>query len=356
MASAALLLVGCGKDPLNLGTAGSLTGPGQSVELVRRTPGGVTRFMARNVQYRFDPQMTMTLLDMNADVVLRDPNLPYVPANKTDYSILIHHAKVEKSMASLERLMNGYVFAGADTPLKDLKMKAVGDRLAMTGKMKQGPLWTPFEMEGVLEPTPEGRIKMTPKSIKALGLRVDGLMGLIGLEMSKLLKTKESKGVTVVGNSIFMDITKMYPPPTLIGRVVGVGIQNGMFVCEISDGQAQPWPKLTLPNVKATLAMWGGDVLINSTLNINAKIQMVDATPDDPMVFALDLYREQLEAGFIVGGRDGSLTAYVPDVLNMGAPMGRYTPTFPIPGLPKLQADAGYVQGMGGGGAEAAPN
>lgn len=328
-------LTGCGSNGLS-----GVTTPGSSdsVSLVRRGPGGTTRFLAKNVVYRLDKNVAMNLAEMNGDILLKDPTMPFVPANKNDYSIQVHYAKVTKDAASLEALMNTYVFNDNDSPLKDLKISFKGDRIVMGGKMKKG-VWVGFEMEGTLSPTPDGKILMTPKSVKSMGVPVDGLMKLIGLEMASLMKMKEEKGVSLQGNNIVMDPAKLYPPPTLIGHVSRVGIANNLLNLEMNDGKAQPWPDLPV-QTKACVAMWGGDVLINTNLVLNAKILELDGQPETPMVFALDFYREQLEAGFVVSTKKGEMITYLPDVNTYSPNMGRFTPpTFPIPGMQQFPSD-----------------
>lgn len=345
-AMALATLAGCGTAGLG---AVNPNGLNDTVELVRRGPGGTTRFLARNVVYRLDKNVTMNLEEMNADIVLKDPSLPYVPANKGDYSIAVHHAKVTKDAASLQALMNTYVFNNEESPLKDLKIGFKGDRIVMSGKMKKG-VWVGFEMEGTVAPSADGKIVMTPKVIKSMGVPVDGLMKLIGLEMSKLMKMQEEKGLSMAGNTIIMDPSKMYPPPALIGRVTKVGVANGLLSIEMNDGRAKAWPELPV-NPKACMVMWGGDVLINTNLVLNAKIVQLDATPDTPMVFAVDLYREQLEAGFTVSTKAGHMLTYLPDVNTFTSQMGRFTPpTFPIPGMINTPSDmngeAGAAEGQ----------
>jgi hypothetical protein len=341
LAGMALLssLAGCGKGfTPNTPRAGSST-----VDVVRRGPGGTTRFLAHNVLYRLDPSIALFLTDMNADVVLKDPTGPFVPANKTDYSLTIHHAIIDKDAASLAALMNNIVFADKDSPLRDVHISFKGDHIVMGGQMNKG-IWVGFEMEGTLDPTPEGLIRMTPVSVKSLGVRVDGLLALMGIEMQKLMKTKEEKGVIIRGNQILMDPARLYPPPTLNGKVTAVGVRAGKLHIEFDDGHAQPWPVLPVPNPRATMCMWGGDVLINAALNLNTKFEILDSTPDTPMVFALDRYREQLEAGFVVPTRDGAMIAYVPDITNFDTDMGRYAPpTYPIPGIHVPTPDAGLI-------------
>lgn len=340
LAAAALLattgLVGCGSAGLPNQTPDGIV---DRVELIRRGPGATPRFMAKNVVFRLDKDITMILEDMNADVLLKDPSMPYVPANKTEYSLQIHQAKVHKGAASLEALMNKHIFNTPDSPIKDCKLAFKGDKISMSGKMKKG-VWVGFEMEGTLEPTPDGKIMMTPTMVKSMGLRVDGLMNLIGLEMAKLLKMQEEKGLSIRGNQIIMDPSKMYPPPRLYGRVSSVHIANGQLHLEFNDGKAKPWPEVPVKGQRAMLLMWGGDILINKVLVLDAKMQILDATPDTPMVYALDFYRELLEAGYTVGTRDGHMITYEPDLNTWSPNLGRFAPpVYPIPGMPNMPSD-----------------
>ncbi|MEB3285396.1 MAG: hypothetical protein VKN33_08940 [Candidatus Sericytochromatia bacterium] len=338
---------GCGREMSNIAPVPGTGG----VDVVRRGPGGVTRFMARNLLYRLDRNVSMFLSEMNADILNKDPNAPFIPANKSDFRIVIHRAVVSKGAADLESLMNTYVFNDAESPIRDLRIAFKNGRLVMGGKMKKG-IWVGFEMEGDLEPTTDGKIRLIPRVIKSLGLRVDGLLNLIGLEMAKLLKMREEKGLVLNGNELVMDMSKLLPPPQLMGRVVGVSIQNNAMRIEMDDGKARPWPEdLPFPQARSTLLMWGGDVLINSVLNINAKMQVLDGSPQTPMVFALERYREQLEAGIVTPTRSGHLIAFVPDVLNYDGDMGRYAPPgLVVPGLREgpsdLRPGSGGVQGL----------
>lgn len=331
------------------GTTGLNARPGTSDQIQpaqRRGSGGITRFLAKNVTYRLDKNITMQLVELNADVVLKDPAGVFVPGNKNDYALQIHQAKVVKTPKDMEWLMNTYVFNDADSPLKDLRLKTNGTKLAMSGKMKKG-IWVGFDMEGDLSVTPDGKIRMHPTLVKSLGIRVDGLLSLIGLDMAKLLKTKEEKGVILDGNDILMEVGKLFPPPRMIGKVSHVEVRPNQVIIDMNDGMAQPFPTMPVPQAPSFLAMWGGDVLINKTLNLDAKMQILDASPATPQVFALDRYREALEGGYIVATKDNCLIAYQPDATGLDGFTRFAPPTFPIPGMISPPSDMGSTSRNG---------
>ena len=317
-----LMAIGCGKAPV--GSTVIPQDPPRS-SLKRLGTSGVTRFLARNIRYRVDRNITLTVHDLNADLLLKDTGQPFNPSNKLGYSVMQHYSSVDVDGESLSHLMNDYVLRDPESPLRAIDIVLSADQMRLSGQMKQG-LWVPFEMEGRIESTPEGQIRMTPTVIKSMGVRVDGLMNLFGIRIATLLQNMTDSGLTLKGNQILMDVGKMFPPPRLLGRVSVARVQNQLLHIEYNDGRAQPWPKLPIPDARSCIAMWGGDVVINNCITIDAKFQIMDMTPQTPMVYAADRYLDGLEAGFNIPTKDGHNISYVPDILDFDGKMPRYVP------------------------------
>jgi hypothetical protein len=53
---------------------------------------------------------------------------------------------------------------------------------------------TPFKVKAELLPTPDGRIRVRAKSIKAAGLPMKPLMNLLGIEMDDMVKIQGAAG------------------------------------------------------------------------------------------------------------------------------------------------------------------
>jgi hypothetical protein len=97
---------------------------------------------------------------------------------------------------SLARVLNSYVFARSDAPLKRITIQVDKARLKIKGKLHiKGDL--PFEMEGQLSPNSDGRIRVHAEYIKALHLPLKGLMDLFGANISPLIKTDKVRGISV---------------------------------------------------------------------------------------------------------------------------------------------------------------
>lgn len=333
MVAAIALLTGCGAAPISRPALG--TRPADAVQAQGRSTA--TRFMAANMCYRVDKQLRVFLDELDSDIIRKDGGKVFDPSDKGAFAIGIRHARARLEPAALEALLNGYVFGDKDAPLKDLRVAMKNGRLTLAGKLKKG-IWLGFEMEGEVSPTPEGRVRMVPQSIKSMGIRIDDLMKLVGLDLARLLKARQEKGVVIEGNEIVLDPAKMFPPPKLVGPVTAVKVAGGVLDLTFRDGAPRPLPAMP---VKAPnwIALWGGSVRVNAVVADDAKVQLVDAHPADPFFYALDFYRESLEGGFVVAAKEGHMVAYLPDANAWSPDFGRFMPALPVTGVKSPKSD-----------------
>jgi hypothetical protein len=282
------------------------------------------------------------LNDLDSDIAQHAAGA-FLPGDKTGYDINVRHVDASISAASLEALVGTYVFGDEGAPVKDVKVSVKGDRLVLAGKLKK-ILWVPFSCEGAVTPMPDGRIRFTPSNVTAAGVRVDGLMELVGLEIAKVFELRKDKGITIEGNDFVLDVAGMIPPPRMAGRVTAAAITNGGLALTLDSGTPRAPLALPVPSARNFLAIYGGTVRLGAATLADAKVQVCDADPTDPLTFALDRFGDAIEAGVIDLLRDGGTVAYIPDLRKYDQPMGRFTPpAWPIPGIP-AQAPAGTRQ------------
>lgn len=319
LALLAVLLAGCGQAPSTT-TGKQLPGQGDDDGAPR---GAITQFYTRNVVYRVDEDIVVGMPDLVADLQVKRPNHPLIPANKEDFVVNIHTGNLVIEDAAMTSIFNKYVFNYEGSPLSDLKIANKDGKIAMSGTMHKGiPL--PFSMEGTLAPNGAGQLILKPESVRSAGIPVKGIMDVLGLEMAKLINSRAA-GVKIDGNNIVIYPDKLLPPPAINGFVTGARVENGRVVMVFDDKVRRPYPDVPEASAKNYLLMWGGTVLINNHLILDAKLQQIDTTPQDPMKFYMPLYREQLAAGYVVADR-GYTIAYVPDVNGTTTDMPRYRP------------------------------
>ncbi len=329
MAVASFLLLatsfGCGKPP-------GATDPHPAKKVMQDPKGGVSQFHTRNMIYRVDEDIVVEMPNMNADIHVFEPNQPFIPANIDDFMVQIHQADLTIDEKSMANLMNKYVFSYPDSPLSNIEITATNGKIRQSARMKKFGLTLKCDLEGSLRPNGKGQLVLRPDVIKSNGIPVKGLFDLMGVELTKLINSNEERGVKIEGNDIILYPDRMLPPPTLRGFVTGAEVTQGKIKMIFDDGVRREMPSpLPEPTAKNFILMWGGNILINNNLALNAKFQMIDDTPDDPMYYYMPIYREQLEAGTTVATTQGEMIAYLGDVhgTRVEGPT-RYRPKLPL--------------------------
>jgi hypothetical protein len=201
------------------------------------------------------------------------------------------------------------VFGHGKRPIRDLKVRVEDGVLKQKG-VPDKKIDLPFSVEGSVEPTPDGKIRVHAKSIKSLGLPVKPLPRVLGVEMDDLLKVEPGHGLTVDENDVILDPEKMLPPPRLRGKVTAVRIEGHEVVQTFGSGAAQPLPGATAPN---RIYWRGGRLRFGKLTMTDTDLELVDQDPSDPFDFSVAGYNEMLVAGYSKNTPQGGLKTYLPD-------------------------------------------
>jgi hypothetical protein len=301
-------------------------------------PGGSPRVVMKNVRYRVGPKLAIDVPALDGLKVAMQPGAPVVMDDPTQWSMVINNGTFMLDSENIASLMNNYVFNYPDPPLKELTAFLSNGRMGMKGKMKKG-IDIPFEMEGTPKALPNGKIELVPDRIVAAGMPSQGLMKLIGLEMDKMVKVREGRGLAIEGNTIIMDPTKMLPPPAISGRVSNVTVapdpRDGQMKLQINFGggsQAVRDERLAAPNAPNYIHVFGGNVRMVNTYNTFTNLQIVDAEPSDLFDFYLAEYGVQMQAGAIILSPNGWTLSIQPDYTRRGTPVRPNLPANLLPG------------------------
>ena len=174
-------------------------------------------------------------------------------------------------------------------------------------------------MVGDLSLTPEGDLRLHPTSVKAVGIKVGGLMEFFGLRLEKLVNTDRARGVRIDGDDFILSPTQLLPPPAVDGRLGAVELtdQEIVQIFRPPDGRAA---KALAPPVKAENYMFfrGGVLRFGKLTMDDTDLLIVDANQRDPFDFWLDRYNDQLVAGSSRNTRDHGLIVQMPDWRTVG--------------------------------------
>jgi hypothetical protein len=276
-----------------------------------------TQVQMVNVNIHLDPELVLRIRHLDGQFLPTRKGQPPTFDDKLSYIVNIDSAEVGVSMASMTHAMNTYVFNEPDAPLKNLTLSAEGSEIKQTGTIKKG-VGIPFEMVGTMSATPEGKIRIHATKVKAAHLPVKGLMKLFGLDMAKLINTRNTRGVTVDDNDIILDPTLMLPPPKMRGHIIAVRIEGDEIIQTFGTQKRAFTPKFPHSNY---IAYRGGLLRFGKLTMTDADMRLIDADPTDPFDFFPDHYLQHLVAGYSKTTASGGLVVYMPDYNKIAKPL-----------------------------------
>ena len=280
-------------------------------------PGERSKVFIKNLFFRVEKNIAVNIEDLYGELEAKRPPDPILFDDVRSFYLHLHKGKIVITEPSIKVLMNEYVLNYPGCPLSDIDVKFTTGKMKITGKMKK-IITLSFEMEGMSVPTADGLIKFIPDSIKAAGIPAKGLMDFLGMEVAGMMNINENRGIKIDGNAMIMDCKKMFPPPTLIGKVVGVELQEGKKILYFDDGIKPPTPKLPDPTVQNYMYITGGTVKMMNEVHSNANLLMVDMDPSDLFDFYMKEYKRHLRAGYVKVMDDrGTLITPMPDYAKM---------------------------------------
>jgi hypothetical protein len=270
-----------------------------------------------NVNIHLDPVLILHIHHLSGQLLPTKNGQPPAFDDKLSYIVAIDSAEIGVSVASMSYAMNTYVFGARNAPLKNLTLSIQGNQIKQAGTLNKG-VGIPFEMTGTMSATVDGKIRIHPAQVKAAHLPVEGVMKVFGLDMAKLVNTRNTKGVSVEGNDVILDPAQMLPPPLMRGRITAIRIQGDEIIQTFGTGRKRQAGKPSGTNY-----MWyRGGVLRFGKLTMNdADMQLIDADPTDPFDFFPDHYQEQLVAGYSKTTASGGLLVYMPDYDKISKPL-----------------------------------
>jgi len=267
----------------------------------------VVQAQMHNVLFHFSPAAAAHIENLSGEIVPTGNNAMPVLDDKTSFEIRAKSARVSVSTAALAAIMNDYVFAKPNAPLKDLSIFIEGDHLHVKGKLhSKGDV--PFETIGALSPNGDGRIRIHSQKVKAFKIPVKGIMNLFGIDLANVLGSSKVEGIAVDKDDIILDMSKLLPPPHMQGKVTAVRIENNQIVTIFGTGETAP------PLEKGNYMAFQGNKLRFGKLTMDdADITVLDLDPSDPLDWFQDRYKDQLAAGYSKITPTFGLRAYVKD-------------------------------------------
>ncbi|MGB7467588.1 MAG: hypothetical protein WBW14_32180 [Candidatus Acidiferrum sp.] len=279
----------------------------------------------RNVMFHLTSKGAAHLETLSGELWPVGKNEMPVFDDKTSFEVRVSAGKVSISPEALAEIMNSYVFARSDAPLKDISISIDKDRLIIKGKLHTKGDIT-FGTAGRLSTTPDGHLRVHTERITALKIPVKGMMGLFGIELAKVVNTSKIDGMGADKDDLLMDLGRLLPPPHIKGKVTDVRIENNAIVTFFGTEAARS----AVPVVKDNyMSFTGNSVRFGKLIMENADLTVLDLDPRDPLDWNQDRYKDQLEAGYSKITSNFGLHAYAKDFAKLSRSPSALPPSVP---------------------------
>ncbi len=289
--------------PLTPATAPAATLP--AIEAAK--PAAGIKADMRNVLFHMTPIAAAHLVVLSGELWPTGKNSMVVFDDKNSFEVRVSTGTVSISPDALADIMNNYVFAKEDAPLKDLTVAIESGRLMIKGKLHtKGDI--SFATAGTLNVTPDGRIRVRTEKITAMKVPVKGMMGLFGIELAKLVNTSKIPGMDTDKNDILMDLGTLLPPPHIRGKLTAVRLDRNAIVTTFGDGGKSIGPP---KEAGSYMAFQDGSVRFGSMVMNPTDLTVLDVDEGATLEWNQDHYKEQLVAGYSKITPSFGLRAYV---------------------------------------------
>jgi len=262
----------------------------------------------RNVMFHLTDEAAAHVESLSGEMYPTGKNEMPVFDDKTSFEVHVINARISITPEAMASILNSQVFAGNDSPLKDLSITIDKDRLLIKGKLRT-KRDIPFETSAILTVTSDGRIRVSTEKLKALHVPVKGMMDKLGIELASLVSTSKIPGMVTDKNDVLMDLGVLLPPPHIKGKVSAVLIGDNSIVTIFGD---EARPGLAADPV-SYMRFQGNPVRLGKLTMENTDLTVLNLDSDNPIDWSQDHYRDQLVAGYSKITPNFGLRAYAKD-------------------------------------------
>jgi hypothetical protein len=247
----------------------------------------------RNVMYHYQENVAVHIRQLAGELMPAKGDFP-VFDDKQSFTLHIAAAEMAITAQAMANVLNQYVFARKDSPIKDVTLTIEQGRLKIKGKLhNKGDV--SFETESTLSVTSDGKIRLHAEKIRALHLPAKGFMDLFGIEIADLIKTGKVNGIKAEKDDLILDPEQALPPPHIVGRVAEVRLEGNNIVQVFGSPKTYKWAQVPAQNY---MAYRGNRLKFGKLTMEDTDMILIDPDPRDPFDFFLDRYKDQLMAGY----------------------------------------------------------
>ena len=273
-----------------------------------------------NVWFHIDETAYLDIRQMRGELASKEPGRPVNFDSKQSFVMKVDTARIGMRSASLDVLMNRYLFNFPGAPIRDLHITIEGKQLKQEGIVHK-VIDIPFIMWADVSAS-NGKIRLHPTKMDICGLNGLGLLKAVGMTMEKMIgrELPRDRGVTVEGNDLLLDPSKIIPSLDVELQLAGVGVEGDELMQQFDAGRKLAPLDPPHPEERNWMFYRGGTLRMGKLLMIDADMEVTDTDASDPFDFFIDHYNDQLIAGWERNMPDYGLYVFMRDYSDLGSP------------------------------------
>lgn len=228
----------------------------------------------------------------------------------TSYAVEVGHADVRVPASTMTVLMNRYVLPAAGTSIRHVEVSFGDGAIHLRGTLRKAGVPIGFKATARASATPAGEMRLQVVSMKAAGFVPKSLLDALGLTLAKVARPDNPGIFRIVGDTMFVPVASVFPPPKLLGRLRSVQVTPQALVAVLEGGGASPPP----PQRSACyISFRGGRVHFAKLTMTDTDLTMLPKTPAATLGFSPANYYRQLVAGYTLSTPGFGLVSHVTD-------------------------------------------
>jgi hypothetical protein len=268
----------------------------------------VTKVYIHNLLLRKGPNFKARIKWLRGQIKPTNRSINPSLDDPKSFSISIQSGVVGANLADLTAYLSANPITS--TSVKDLKFSAEGNQIKLNATYhKVFPF--PIQAIGDVAAAPGDKIRVHIVKLNVLKVPIKGLLSHLHVNVADLFDPKGMNGVQVSGDDVYLDTSKMLPPPHLEGKLTSIRVQNG-DILEVFGNVEQDLNRTE--HWRNFMRLKGGNMDLGKLTMHQVDLIMVDTSADEWFDLDLDHYADQLVYGYTRMTPQAGLQIFMPDV------------------------------------------
>jgi hypothetical protein len=269
-----------------------------------------TTVYAHNLKLRKGPDFLIYVRWLRGEMEPTRRGVPPSLDDQQSFYFRIDRGLIHANLGDIENYLNSTL--ASRSPLKQMKLRGEGQQMKLSGTLHKLLIPLPVEIMGTISPASNGRVHVRVEKINVLKLPVKGLLGGLKIDIGDIMGAEPVPGVEVQGNDLYLDTSKLLPPPHIRGQITLIAIQQPDVA--VTYGDTTPGDEKELAEWHNFLRLRGGTVEFGKLSMRDADLTLIDASGDTWFDLDLANYQQQLAKGYSRITPDKGLEMFMPDV------------------------------------------